>query len=101
MNLVLNGRDAMSRSGRIVVGVDVDGDGAARTVTLSVSDDGAGMTDDVMKRAFDPFFTTKATGLGMGLAISHQIIVDHGGTLRYQAREKGGSSFIIDLPSPD
>ena len=100
MNLVLNGRDAMSRSGRIVVGVVVDGDGAARTVTLSVSDDGAGMTDDVMKRAFDPFFTTKATGTGsgLGLAVVHGIVEQSGGAIRIDSERGRGTIVTVRWP---
>jgi len=50
-------------------------------------------------RLFDAFFTTKTSGLGLGLAISRGIVEEHGGTLRYQPRDGGGSMFAIELPT--
>ena len=65
----------------------------ANRIRIAVHDSGCGVEAEQQERLFDAFFTTKSTGLGMGLAISYQIIEDHGGTLRYQARATGGSSF--------
>ena len=99
VNLVLNALEAMvdqpgaDKIATIEVCVN------AQRIMIAVHDSGCGVDAERRDRLFDAFFTTKATGLGMGLAISHQIIEEHGGTLRYQARENGGSSFIIDLPS--
>lgn len=100
VNLVLNALEAMvdqpssDKTATIEVRLGVG------RILIAVHDSGCGVDAEKQDRLFEAFFTTKATGLGMGLAISHQIIEDHGGTLRFQAREEGGSSFIIELPSP-
>ena len=80
LNLCINARDAMPNGGHLTIETAnkwVDG-AAARArdlppgpyVTLSVSDDGAGMTQEVIDRAFDPFYTTKPIGSGTGLGLS-------------------------------
>ena len=55
--------------------------GRARIV---VSDDGPGITAEDKERLFVPYFSTKATGMGLGLPIVHQIVTDHGGTIRVE-----------------
>jgi len=100
VNLVLNALEAMVDQPNSDKTATIEVSLSAGRILIAVHDSGCGVGAEQQDRLFDAFFTTKATGLGMGLAISHQIIEDHGGTLRYQAREKGGSSFIIELPSP-
>lgn len=68
---------------------------------VSISDNGAGISNDVQARLFDPFFTTKPVGkgTGLGLAISYQIIVErHGGKLSCHSIPGEGSEFVIELP---
>ena len=70
-------------------------------VTISIADNGPGITEVVQQLMFDPFFTTKQVGegTGLGLSISHQIIVEqHGGKLRYLSTPKQGAEFLIELP---
>ncbi|MGL5193530.1 MAG: hybrid sensor histidine kinase/response regulator [Chroococcales cyanobacterium] len=71
------------------------------TVTISIADNGPGMTPELQKQAFDPFFTTKQVGYGtgLGLSISYQIIVEgHGGTLDCQSLPGMGTTFTLGLP---
>lgn len=71
------------------------------TVTISITDNGPGMTPELQRQAFDPFFTTKQVGYGtgLGLSISYQIIVEgHGGTLDCQSRPGTGTTFTLGLP---
>ncbi|MBD2039675.1 PAS domain S-box protein [Microcoleus sp. FACHB-672] len=71
------------------------------TVTVSISDNGPGMTEDVKARLFDPFFTTKpiGQGTGLGLAISYEIITEkHRGTLKCESKPGMGTEFLIDIP---
>jgi two-component system NtrC family sensor kinase len=70
-------------------------------VTISIADNGIGISEKIKKRIFDPFFTTKSVGkgTGMGLAISHQIITEkHGGSLQCAANPQRGTEFIITIP---
>jgi signal transduction histidine kinase len=68
---------------------------------IKISDNGAGMKEEVKKRIFDPFFTTKpiGKGTGMGLAISYQIIVEeHGGMMGCLSELGRGTEFWIEIP---
>ncbi|MBD1848131.1 GAF domain-containing sensor histidine kinase [Cyanobacteria bacterium FACHB-63] len=73
----------------------------AEWVALRFIDNGPGLSEATCQQIFDPFFTTKPAGkgTGMGLAISHQIVVEkHGGTLRCVSRLGQGAEFILQLP---
>jgi len=67
---------------------------------LTISDTGHGIDDSLIERIFDPFFTTKGPGegTGMGLAVVHGIVKDHGGFIRVDSRLGEGTSFQIILP---
>lgn len=71
-------------------------------VEIRLSDNGTGIPDAIRERIFDPFFTTKPAGKGsgQGLAISRSIISDrHGGEIRIEPAEDGGTVFILTLPA--
>ena len=99
INLIGNAADAMAACPERVLEIDAEArsDGC---VCLSVSDTGCGMPEDVLNRLFEPFFTTKCAGegLGLGLAISRDIVRDFGGDLLAENRPGGGARFIIVLP---
>lgn len=67
---------------------------------ICVRDTGTGIPPDVGERIFDPFFTTKEVGKGsgLGLAVSLQIVREHGGDLEFVSVPEGGMEFIISLP---
>ena len=67
-------------------------------LTLTVTDNGPGLTDDQLERAFDPFFTTKARGTGLGLAISRQELEEVAGRLDFDPSYRGGARFILTVP---
>ncbi len=70
-------------------------------IRISIRDNGIGISAEVIERLFDPFFTTKPVGqgIGLGLAISHQIVVKmHGGNLQCLSTPNSGAEFIIDIP---
>ncbi|OPY67063.1 MAG: Blue-light-activated protein [Syntrophorhabdaceae bacterium PtaU1.Bin034] len=75
-------------------------DNPGRYVELSVSDTGAGMSDEVKARVFEPFFTTKGQGegTGMGLAVAFGIIKSHGGAITVESKEGKGSTFSLFFP---
>ena len=66
-------------------------------VEICVADNGPGITADTKPHIFEPFFTTKAQGTGLGLALSQQIISDHGGELAVRDAP-GGATLAIRLP---
>ena len=65
------------------------------TVTIEVSDNGPGINEDIMSKIFVPYFTTKPDGSGIGLALTRQIMANHGGFIRASNLEKGGASFKL------
>jgi len=71
-----------------------------RRVLVLVEDNGKGIAAPDLPRIFDPFFTTKPVGQGsgMGLAISHQIIEQHGGVIQVRSKVGVGTRFLIVLP---
>ena len=64
---------------------------------ITVSDNGPGIPDNQLSQIFDPFFTTRQAGLGLGLAISQQIIESFDGTLVAAAAPQGGAAFTFTL----
>lgn len=71
-------------------------------VEISIEDNGNGVPESLRSKIFEPFFTTKSagSGTGLGLSLSHEIVVDgHGGQLRYEQADPQGARFIIQLPS--
>jgi two-component system sensor kinase FixL len=65
--------------------------------TFSVSDSGAGMSDETRTQLFQPFFTTKHHGMGVGLSISKTIVESHGGRIWVEANPDGGTIFRFTL----
>ena len=94
LNVIGNGIDAMEgRRGRLTVRTAAGPDGY---VSISVSDEGAGIED--VERIFEPYFTTKAKGTGLGLIISRQIVEDHRGRIRVTSKAGVGTTVEIQLP---
>lgn len=69
-------------------------------VEISIKDNGSGIPDSIKEKIFQPFFSTKPTGsgTGLGLSLSYDIVKAHGGELKVEASQEGGSIFIIQLP---
>ena len=64
---------------------------------MQISDNGSGIPKDKLDKIFIPFFTTKAEGTGLGLALVHRIVTDHGGNVAVESNERG-TAFRITLP---
>ncbi|HTR43410.1 MAG TPA: ABC transporter substrate binding protein [Pseudomonadales bacterium] len=99
LNLILNGMDAMSTLPKprrtLLVRVSETKNSNLR---VDVTDQGAGIAPDVAERIFEPFFTTKTNGMGMGLAISQNIIEAHGGDIWVDSHAEKGTTFSFILP---
>ena len=76
-------------------GTDTSG---RRFAEVAVRDQGPGIPAPQRDAIFDPFFTTKDGGTGLGLAMTRQIVLDHGGTIHVASDEGVGSTFFLHLP---
>ena len=97
LNLLVNAFDSIDETGHVRVGVRRSGDEAILTIT----DDGCGMTEEVLEHLFEPFFTRRRSGqgTGLGLSIVHRIVADHGGRIAAASAGEGrGSTFRVMLP---
>ncbi len=111
-NLCVNARDAIAGIGQIKIrtqniiitednrprGLDI---APGRYVLLELSDNGCGMSEEVLSHLFEPFFTTKETGrgTGLGLATVYGIVTQNEGAIHVQSRLEEGTEFFIYLPS--
>ena len=96
LNLVRNAAEAVAGRGGGHVWVRTRaGDGR---VAVEVADDGPGIAPELRERLFDPFVSTKDGGTGLGLALTHQIVKDHGGAIHVTSRPGEGATFTIELP---
>lgn len=108
LNLVINSRDAFKESGTIRIGTGMIEErpadmetSAAQFVCISVSDDGPGMTDEVLQQAVQPFFTTKDVGRGSGLGLSqaHGFAAQSGGYLLIDTAVGRGTRVSLCFPT--
>jgi two-component system C4-dicarboxylate transport sensor histidine kinase DctB len=96
LNLMTNALDSMA--GCPVRQLRLDVDSTPERVLIRVADSGPGLSEEARKRLFEPFYTSKpqGEGLGLGLAISEQIIRDFGGSLHAE-QASAGACFVIEL----
>lgn len=96
LNLVRNAAEAVgTKGGRVIVRTRR----VADRVVIEVEDNGTGIAADVLPRLFDPFFSTKESGSGLGLALTQQIVKDHGGDLAVESAVGRGTTFRVSVPA--
>lgn len=98
INLMRNAAEAMADSAcrELCINANPAGD----MIDISVADTGPGLPEMVRARLFQPFVTTKANGLGVGLSVCRTIVEAHGGELRAESAEGGGTVFHLTVPRP-
>ena len=97
LNLVDNAVEAVGQAGEVTV--ETVWLPEARRARIVVADTGPGIAQEDRERLFLPYFSTKATGMGLGLPIVHQIVIDHGGTIWLEDNLPQGSRFVLELPA--
>jgi signal transduction histidine kinase len=95
LNLMRNASEAMAGGGRLTIRARRDGD----LVVLAIADSGQGIAPEHVAKVFDPFFSTKEGGTGLGLALTQQIVVEHGGTIDVVSEPGRGTTFTVRLPA--
>jgi signal transduction histidine kinase len=102
MNLILNAIQAMKGTGTVTLmsrAVTINGtQPAAEFVQIEIKDTGVGIPEENLQHIFDPFFTSKDEGSGLGLAVSYQIVQEHGGFVTVESKQGTGTSFFIHVP---
>ncbi|MEO7998088.1 MAG: ATP-binding protein [Gemmatimonadaceae bacterium] len=111
LNLAVNARDAMPSGGKLTIQARnvrvmagdrdaIDGVSVGEWVSLTVSDTGAGMSPEIVRRAFEPFYTTKGVGegTGLGLAVVYGTVQQHSGHVRIDSTVGVGTTVRILLP---
>ncbi|HMP97766.1 MAG TPA: ATP-binding protein [Kiritimatiellia bacterium] len=98
LNLIVNGMDAMQDRPAQERKLTISTEARPGSVCIHVRDVGTGISESIMPSIFSPFFTTKASGLGMGLAVSRNLVEAYGGKLSAANHPQGGAVFTVTLP---
>jgi CheY-like chemotaxis protein len=102
LNLAINAKEAMSNGGKLTISTYVHSQHVGNRLdyfaSLSITDTGAGMTEEVRSHIFEPFFTTKPKGTGLGLATVYGIVSQSSGEIEVNSHPGEGTEFIIKFP---
>jgi CheY-like chemotaxis protein len=95
LNIIFNAMDAMPKGGKITI----EAKRTKKWVTITISDTGIGIPEEIRSKIFEPFFTTRAhKGTGLGLSVTYGIIQRHRGEILVESAVGVGSTFYIKLP---
>jgi signal transduction histidine kinase len=96
-NILINAVEAMENNkGELVVSTHV----SSKAFTVSIRDNGIGISEENLPRLFEPFFTSKKNGLGLGLAASYSILQSHQASVHVESKINKGTNFIIHFNNP-
>lgn len=96
INLLVNAIEAVKDQPEPMISLSAEIQGNNKTV-LKVSDNGVGMSPELMEKIFIPFFSTRKTGSGIGLSLCKQIMLMHKGNIQVQSTEGKGTVFILQV----
>jgi signal transduction histidine kinase len=96
-NIIVNSIQAMPNGGSLKIISKKEGN----TFIIQITDTGLGIPDKELPMVFEPLFTTKAKGIGLGLALSKQIVKMHEGDIEAESRVGVGATFVVRLPIRD
>lgn len=94
MNILINAAEAMLGGGTLKIQASMQ----LNMIVIKISDTGSGIEKTHLEKLFEPFFSTKVKGVGLGLAISKEIIENHKGTIDVESKLGRGTTFSIALP---
>lgn len=99
INILKNSIEAMDKNkkGKIEIDEKLDKD----NITITIKDNGIGMSDSLLNKIKQPFYTTKKRGTGLGVSLSNEIIQAHNGCLNYISKENEFTKVIITLPTEE
>jgi two-component system nitrogen regulation sensor histidine kinase GlnL len=108
LNLVKNALEALAGTGELSVSTRIEShfhirraSGRGLFLSVLIEDSGPGIPEADQPQLFAPFFSTKARGSGLGLAVCHRIVTEHGGTIAYEDHDGHGACFRVTLPIED
>ena len=105
VKLVRNAYQAVPDGGRLTITAELSEGASIRNqrseIRIQLSDTGCGISPENMKKLFEPLFTTKARGIGLGLAVSRNLVEANGGSIEVESKEGEGSSFTVILPAEE
>jgi signal transduction histidine kinase len=96
INLIKNALDALKGESEASIQLHASKDDMGE-VQLLIQDNGPGIPQDLREKIFIPFYTTKENGSGIGLSLSRQIMLKHGGNLVLDSEEGVGSTFLLQF----
>jgi len=94
INLMMNSIEAIKKKGTIIINGEIDSEMAV----VRISDDGLGMSEEIMEHVFDPFYSAKAKGTGLGLFVSYQIVKECNGDIHFESEYGKGTVAVLSLP---
>ncbi len=101
LNMIINAADVMESVGILTIATRRQTKDGMPFTEVEFRDTGQGISEENMSKIFEPFFTTKPVGkgTGLGLAVSHGIIQDHGGKILVRSKLGEGTSFFVRFPA--
>ncbi len=99
LNLLNNAGQSLANSGTLQRRISIEATKVKKSVRLSISDNGSGVSAEFRPQLFDLLSTTKQSGMGLGLWLCKHIVTRYGGSIHYEDALGGGATFVVELPS--